>query len=181
MFRFGSFGQPLFRKEKEMVFGKEVKCSWVGREYNVSPNVVYGVLAKIESEKGSVTRMDFLEASRPDNAPTHKMFQWDDEKAAELYRLDQSGRIINALKVEVITSDDGKKKKTAPAFVRVESTRSFDRYNNIGLALSVPDKREFVLNQAYCDMRIFKRKYETLKELSGVIGAIDAVLPEGVN
>ena len=155
----------------------QVNCKWVGREYSVSPNIVYDVLHGIEETKGNVSREDFLDASRPEESPTHKLFQWDDARAAELYRLNQAGNIMNALKVEVITQKDGKP-RSAPAFVRVEKSTDGGKYNNLSLALSVESKRQFVLNQAYEEMRSFKRKYETLSELASVIDAINITLEQ---
>lgn len=153
-----------------MVF--ETVCSWVGRKYPVAPEVVHEILSKIEQEQGEVTRQAFLDASRSENSPTHKLFQWDDEKAAELYRLDQSGRIINALHVEVIMKK-GKEPKKVTAFVKVANSETGGKYHNMVYAMSVPDERDFVLSQAYAELKSFKRKYETYSELAAVISAID--------
>ena len=59
-----------------------------------------------ELTAGGANRLSFAEQkaelvrrSRPKDSPTHKLFQWDDGKAAALYRLDQAGKIIMSVRV----------------------------------------------------------------------------------
>ena len=159
-----------------MVFEKK-SYSWGLRKFNVSPEVVGKVFEGLESEYGGVTDRNFLDASRPENSPTHKLFEWNDTKAAENYRLCQSRTVINNLKITVI-SDEWKKPKTVNAVVNVSETSrdGSARYVNVGYALSDLNSRNVVLNRALSELRTFKRKYDTLRELARVISAIDVVL-----
>ena len=159
-----------------MVYNKNEKreYSWEGRNYSVAPSVVGWLLEEIEERDGEVTRESFLAAATPDDSPIHKLFQWDNEKAAHLYRLDQASTIMNSLKVKVtlIKSEEPVK---ATAFVRVAKD-DIGRYNNLHYAFSVPDKRDFILQQAFNELRTFKRKYEIYGELAKVIDAINETI-----
>lgn len=166
------------------------KYSWRnGYNYKVSADTVGNVLRKIEETEGEVTSKNFLEYSRPEDSITHSMFEWDDTVAAEKYRLAQSGRIINQLSVEIVYTSDTtptemsvevveQKRQVVSAYVNVvgKSTRSSASFANVIEALSDPDKRKAVLDNAKSELKSFKNKYSNLRELSAVIKAIDMLL-----
>lgn len=129
-----------------MVFKPEKKYSWAeGFISKVGADVVGKVVEEIEQENGVVTRELFLEASRDEKAPTHCLFDWDNESAAEKYRLDQSRHIINHLKVEIIESDSAIE-YVVPAFMNVTNDQKAT-YQNIVTALADQESRELILER----------------------------------
>lgn len=150
------------------------KCFWDKRHYSVSAEVVGAVFEDIEGRYGKVTPQNFLDESRPEESPTHKLFEWDDEKAAENYRRQQAQRVILDLRIEII-KDDGESTK-APAYVNVAPVDDVGSYYNTVRAFSVRETREIVLKRAYNELEAFRTKYRNLKELAKVIDAIDVVL-----
>lgn len=129
-----------------MVFKPEKKYSWAeGYRANVGADVVGKVIEEIEQKNGVVTRELFLEASRDEKAPTHCLFDWDDESAAEKYRLDQSRHIINHLKIEIVESNSDVQ-YVVPAFVNVTNEQKAT-YQNIVTALADQESRELILER----------------------------------
>lgn len=59
---------------------------------------------------------DVVEAARPDDAPLHGYFTWDDQVAAERFRQMEAGRMVRAIKVEV--RQDGQRHEL-PAFTPI--------------------------------------------------------------
>lgn len=153
---------------------------------SVSAQAAGEVLERIEAEHGSVSKKDFLEASRPADSPTHELFEWDDEKAAEKYRLQQSGRYIRDLKVTVATGEPQGKginvelvqtKWEGPAFMNAGENRlSGVNYSNVYDALRDDKKRNNMLQNAKSEISIFRRKYDKLEELSGVFREVDKLI-----
>lgn len=128
-------------------------------------------ISEIEKRDGVVTKESFLEASRPIEAPTHNAFEWNDSVAAEKYRLEQSGRIIRNLCVKIIKDD---KPEKVTAYVNINKTTADNaRYMSLQVALEDDENRSAVLENALNELRLFKRKYETLSELAEVFTAID--------
>lgn len=128
-------------------------------------------ISEIEKRDGVVTKESFLEASRPITAPTHNAFEWDDSVAAEKYRLEQSGQIIRNLCVKIIKDD---KPEKVTAYVNINKTTADNaRYMSLQVALEDDENRSAVLENALNELRLFKRKYETLSELAEVFTAID--------
>ena len=76
-------------------------------------------LARIYVEKGELTAPLVVDESRPEEAPLHPAFEWDDAVAAERHREHQARNIIRSVKV--ITQD----KPSEPVYVHVSSAQSY--------------------------------------------------------
>ena len=177
------------KKKKKMIYQPTKHYSWCVRNTSVSADVAGAVMEQLEREHGCVTKSNFLEASRPEDSPTHKLFEWDDTKAAEKYRLGQSRFYISNLRIVVeeikadekpisvqsFKSEDGKDiPVTTRAFVSVSDTqRGRAEYVNIERALSDEDMRKNVLRNALLELKEFEGKYSRYEELSGIFDAID--------
>ena len=75
-------------------------------------------LEELSEEYGGVTPQILLDDSRPVTAVCHPLYEWDDAKAAEKYRLRQSGDIIRNL--VVVEAYKGKGKEQSPVIVPIE-------------------------------------------------------------
>lgn len=150
--------------------------SWgSGVKYSVPADVVGHTLEGIEERDGKVTKKAFLEESRPEDAPTHSMFEWNDAIAAEKYRMVQSGKIINNL-VVTVHSEEREEPITAKALVNVEPEENkHASFISITTAMSSADTAEIVLKHALAELETFENKYRSLKELADVFAAIDKV------
>lgn len=60
-------------------------------------------LAELENG-GRLTATDVVEAARIETSPLHRYFEWDDDAAAEAYRIEQARRLIRSVKV-IVTED----------------------------------------------------------------------------
>lgn len=147
---------------------------YVGRKFNVSADIVGAEMERIEKEHGSVTRENLLDAGRPEDSALHPLFEWDDSKAAELYRLRQASDVITHIHVMVEESQ----KESFRAYVNIVPVRDGEqtqrgRYVNIRSAMENEENRKVVLRNALHEMNMFVEKYSAYKELSGVFEAIE--------
>lgn len=128
-------------------------------------------IERIEKKYGAVTPETVLEESRKESAVLHPLFEWDDEKAAEKYRLHQAGVIICNLRV----ATEGKEEAPAVrAFVNVSEEKK-GTFMSVMKALEMKQTREVVLRRALMELREFEQKYKDLQELADVIAAIEKV------
>lgn len=125
----------------------------------------------LSKSKTGLTPKAVVDANRPEDAPLHKAFDWNDESAAEKYRLHQARNIINCI-LTVAEKENGEQANTR-AYVRITEAES---YESLATVLQIAEKRESLLNQAKTDMRIFTNKYNNLKELSRVIEVMQEVI-----
>lgn len=140
---------------------------WDGYSRVVDANIVGGVVEQLEEKNGQVTKEDFLEVSRPDDSPTHALFEWDDSVAAERYRLDQSRTIINSLRIVYVNKD--KEEVKVSAFVQTSPNGNSTVYENIHDALKDEGKREVVLNRIRGELNAFIIRNQNIEELADIL------------
>lgn len=150
----------------------EKKYSW--RHGKSVPAQVAGeVMEMIEKRDGVLTKESFLNESRPEESPTHRLFEWDDTVAAEKFRLEQSRYCIQDIVVTVVKNNEPKK---VHAFVNVTQGKEKSAiYSNIEIAMSDDVKRHAVLQNALSELRTFEEKYSAYVELADVFIAAHKV------
>ena len=88
---------------------------------SVTPGDAWHELNRIrESRDGQLHARDVVDESRPNDAPLHPVFEWDDAEAAEQYREHQARTLIRSVKV-VVEAQLGEPPRQVRAFVRDES------------------------------------------------------------
>lgn len=141
-----------------------------GLSRSVSADVAGSVCERI-AERGNLTPKALVDESRPQDAPLHQEFEWDDAVAAEAYREVQAGGIIRQL-VTVVKKES--EEVPTRAFVSVRKSEEEPKsYVGINIAIKSPDMRSQLLASAIRDAELFHRKYKTLSELADVISAIE--------
>ena len=150
-----------------MVYQPKKKYEWSTYNRSVDANVVGGVMEMLEERDGSASAETFLEASRPEESETHSLFEWDDSVAAEKYRLDQSRRTINDLRVVYVTPQ--KKEVKVSAFVNVNEKLDRASYESITHALSDEGKREIILNRLRGELDAFVTRNQHIEELADLL------------
>jgi hypothetical protein len=144
----------------------------------VSIDVVAEEIKKIQdANNGECTAALLLQSARSTSSPLHSAFEWNDEVAAEKYRLQQAGALIRA--VRIVVKDDGKgPPKTVRAFIstrKVDETELKERrvYISTNDALRDPDARGQLLRDAIRDVHAYMQRYRHFSELATLFAEID--------
>jgi hypothetical protein len=140
-----------------------------GSRHKVSAAVAAEVMDRL-AEEDRLNAQELVEESRPEDAPLHREFEWDDSVAAEKYREEQAGALIRHLVVRIEANDQ--EYPTRQYFMIQPEAKI---YEPIQVILKDEDKTDLLLEQAKRELLAFKAKYACLKELAEVIKAIDAV------
>lgn len=147
-----------------------------GEKYPVTAQVAGETIEEITKTlgKGYIEKEDLLEASREENAPLHKCFEWRDEVAAEKYRVYQAGDIISNIVVVTVKVGDKTTELKEPtrAFVSVSTAKAKGKFVSVESVMSNEDYRKQVLNNAAFELLTFKNKYQGYAELSKVFESI---------
>lgn len=126
---------------------------------------------------GKLQPSDVVAAARKESSPLHKCFTWDDDEAAEAWRLHEARNLIRVYAVREL----GKEKPDLQrVHVSLRSDRKDGGYRVLADVLSDADLRKQLLADALDDLRYFKQKYQQLKELAPVFVAaasVEAKLP----
>lgn len=139
-----------------------------GYSFKVDADIVGQTLEELEKKNGVATSEDLLEVSRPKKSPTHDLFEWDDKKAAENYRLHTARCVINSITViyEDITPEPVR------AFVNVSEPHERATYKNIKEALLDEATRNNYLSRVKSELDAFIAKHKEVQGFADLL--IDA-------
>ena len=147
---------------------------YLGRTWGVSAQIAGEELEKIEARDGEITPRAVVEEARPEGSKLHNVFEWDDEKAAEQYRLTQASTLIRCI---VVKPEEKDIKEPVRVFINCNPTddgqKKTGSYINFRSAFEDPDSRAVILANAKHELQVFRNKYNRLKELAKVFDAID--------
>lgn len=129
-------------------------------------------LERIYNKHGALEPEDVVNENRAENAPLHSCFEWNDEVAAEKYRVTQAATIIRA--ITVTATDESGIDRESRAFVHVQKT-----YHPLTVVVTEKDMLLELLLSARREMECFCEKYRELEQLSPVIAAMAKALAEG--
>lgn len=119
-----------------------------------------------KTEEG-LTASTLLEANKPESAPLHNEYEWNDEKAANEWRLQQSRHFINSI-TTIVMSDSEEQQVRAFHIVTEKS-----QYEPIMAIIKEESKYERLLANAVLELEAFVRKYNTLKEIKTIIDSFE--------
>lgn len=140
--------------------------------------------ALIEANDGSIVVTQVVDDAKHEDSPLHEFFEWNDQRAAERYRLNQARYILRSIEV-MIKAEDGQE-NTVRAFHHVTVDDSFTSARNkaehvvvtIQRAMSEEDLRKQIIEEALRQLQAWQRKYRQYKELGAIIKAIDEIVGE---
>lgn len=122
--------------------------------------------------EGRLTPTDLVEDSRPEDAPLHSEFEWNDDVAAEHWRMHQARNIINA----IVVVNEAPEPTQVRAFFQVSPPSS--QYEPIQTIITRPDMYDMLLRRALSELSAFKDKYKQIKELKRVFAEIEKATKE---
>ena len=131
-------------------------------------------LETIRKNHGGVLRAaDVVQFARNPKTELHDRFTWDDNKAAEEYRLWQAREIIRVAVTIIPRANNALHR----AYVSMMADRQADGggYRSIHVVLSNPTQRALLLQEALAELNALRVKYRALLELAPVFEAIDKV------
>lgn len=127
------------------------------------------ISALAEQNSGCVTPEIVLEDARNRSSPLHDFFEWNNNAAAEKYRLDQARYLLRSVHIEI-------KGETVRAFYHVTVKDDEPKqYITAQRAMTEAEYRQQVIAQALKELNSLREKYKQYKELSRVFEAIDTL------
>lgn len=141
-----------------------------GYHSKVSAEIAGEVLDRLSNEN-RLTAKDLVDISRPEDAPLHNAFEWNDSEAAERWREQQGRMMINSI---VVQTEETKEREPVRAFFVIESGSS--NYEPIMTIMRNEDKRQKLFETARRELAAFKAKYKALQEFEKLFAEIDKIL-----
>ncbi len=114
------------------------------------------------ANEGRLRPAAVIEAAREKKSVLHHHFEWDDDVAANAYRVDQARTLIRSIRVE--ESDD----EHRPAFLSIHDA-SGTAYRAIAEVMSSRDLQLAILRQAGRDLDAFDKRYRELTDICDIV------------
>lgn len=138
--------------------------------------------AKVGLGERPVTPAEIVDAARPKRSPIHNAFTWDDQVAAERWRLDEARHLVQHLVVSVPWEDGTETRVRAFHSVTVagedEDGPLSRGYVSGEVVWSSPELTDQVVTRAFRELRGWTDRYRTYADLGHVVAHIDWVLEQ---
>ena len=128
-------------------------------------------LASIERD-GKLTPAEVIDAARDPDSPGHRVFEWDDDKAAHQHRLEQARQLL-ARRVVIETESY---QVTVPRYVRdPEATAGEQSYVNVR-SINDADLRHQILASEFSRVAQMLSRTRELAKAFGLMDEVDEVV-----
>jgi hypothetical protein len=141
---------------------------------------------------GIIEATAVVSAAKPIHSPLHNCFEWDDTKCGEEYRLYQARNLIRTVTVspawkEIDRRSRTKGVKVEQVDVRVRAYHSvrpiageqrFKTRAYMPVDEMPPAYYQQVVDQAWADLKVWRRKYQHLKEFKELMATINELWPK---
>lgn len=127
-------------------------------------------LTGIYQKYGELTAQAVVEEARPETAPLHHRFEWDDAIAGEAYRCTQAAELIRSVRIQYAIDPKGERKYIR-AFSSLRDGGDTERGGYVPTEELVQDElaTKILLKQCEREINDLKRKYGHLKEFAELI------------
>ena len=129
------------------------------------PQRIGEALAEIAAgAEGHLTPHATVDAARDPRHALHPHFEWNDEVAAEAYRLDQARSIIRMIRIE-----DTGRDKDPPAFLSISEGKAGTSYRTYKDVIDSLELQDAVPRAAERDLKAFEDRYKALSDICDIV------------
>ena len=146
--------------------GYKWKLAGLGNGVDVA--LVVEELTRLQKINRILTPEVVVRAAEDNNSILHKLFEWDDNKAAYNWRLQQARTILNNIEVTIITDGEPREIAVFEVTTRSEGYKSVDTFTN--------EDVDFVRASILRQLNTMKSKLKTYKEFDKVLFYIDKAI-----
>jgi hypothetical protein len=127
----------------------------------ITPEVAGQELQRIHEENGTLRSQSVVDAARPEEAPLHPAFEWDDPVAAEQFRNIQARSLIKT--VQIVREEDDEQ-TAEPVYINV--SRQDSAYEPVQKVVNTPDLFEAAFSQVCGRLNAAQQALQELQKLA---------------
>jgi hypothetical protein len=120
------------------------------------------VLRDMYEARGRLDPKDVVDEARDPQSPLHKSFTWNNDEAAEQWRLQQARQLIRSIKIERV--ENTQETRTVRFVRQYVHDPGQDGYLATEDVAKLPDVRERVLDEMRRDLTRLQSKWDLYKE-----------------
>lgn len=139
----------------------------------IQPADAYHEVERIKEKWGELTAKIILSEARDPNCVFHRYFNWNDEDAAEKFRLIQARDLLRHIEVHVI-SDGSPKRLRVYEVVRMQDNQGV--YKNIETFSN--DDIDYVAQSTAKSIKLYRDKLSNYDQFTSVVKHLDDAIEE---
>jgi hypothetical protein len=135
-------------------------------------------LERLRSENGGIVQPEqVVDDARPEDSPLHHVFEWDDDVAAEKYRIAQARNIIRSVNIIMANPMTGQDDAPRLAFVSVSTPfMEGTGYSSTREAFADSELRARLIARERAVLMGWQARNNHLEELATLVDAVKAAL-----
>jgi len=138
----------------------------------IKPDALMKELDRVRKKTGALTPSAIVNESRPTKAVLHPEFTWADDKAAELWRIEEAR---NLLRVTQVVYEHGPVEPQRAVVLQMRTDEKSE-YAPIHEVLQRQDSRDAHILELLKDLQSFRRRFALVSELSHVVPMLDEAI-----
>lgn len=158
------------------MMARKMVYEWGKRAFAVDPQIVGETVQGIAKREGYCTPAQLVAVAADSDSPLHRLFTWDEAKAASRWREHEARQVIGSLSVTVKMGDS---ESRAPAFISVGHTADTQErgegYRPLAVVQKTPEFRDEALHEVISRMEALRQRYASVEGLDPVWEALDRV------
>ena len=121
-------------------------------------------LEAIRTRHGSLTPQSVVKEARSEESPLHSCFTWNNDEAAEQYRLHEARRLIVSIRIV-----NGPASPVVPVYVSITTPEKSREYRPTTEVMSDEKIKERFMDELRRFIETLERKYKGLRDLDDVL------------
>ena len=146
-------------------------------EYKITGKMnkkVINEILEVKKKKG-LTAKSVVEKAKNKTSAMHKLFEWDNTKAGEAWRIQQARVLINEVKIIVENKEYYAFENVNVALDTKDSTFSRNEYFHRNEIISNNALRQQMVDRAYNYVKYWREQYKQYNEFGPIFEGIDRV------
>lgn len=128
-----------------------------------------------EQNNDHVTPKIIVNDARPDEAVLHPHFEWDDPKAAELYREDQARHLLQNV-FPIVVNAAGEEEAVRPGWIHVDDPHDGPIYVTSERATKEPAYKEQMEADCLAGLESWRNRYANITRFATLFREVDRIL-----
>jgi len=152
----------------------ESKYQWKINSFGkkINPDDALLEIQKAEAVFGKITAENVLKIASDEESALHVLFEWDDTKAGQQYRIQQARNVINNIEVKVITDNE-------PVYVPVYEIVNIGEGNQYKhIETLTLNERQYIKENTIRAIGSLKAKLKIYNDFNRVIQHLDFAISE---
>lgn len=148
-----------------------MKVKYKNHVFKGNPEIVKKEIDEIIAFSGDATPEQIVEKAKDETTELHKCFTWNNDEAAEQWRLHEARQLV--LNIVVVNEESEDKREPVRCYFKTDYDTG---YKPTEIIVRRADEYQKLLANALKELQTFEKKYKTISELAELFEIIERLV-----